>query len=237
MIVAFSPGRVNLVGEHTDYNDGLALPFAIARGVTVRAEPAPGDAVEVIASDLRERDRFDPSDLRAGAVGGWRAFARGVAAELAATGVRPRGARLEVSGDLPHGAGLASSAALTVALALALLAVADEPEGDRVALARLCSRVEGEWVGARTGLLDQLACLLAGEGAALLVDFRTLEHRAVPLRLEGWRLVCVDSGEAHDHATSGYNERRAECERAARLLGVASLRDAPDEPDALGALP
>jgi galactokinase len=137
-----------------------------------------------------------------------------------------RGGVVTIRGDVPRGSGLSSSAALEVALALALLAHAGEAEPDRRELARLCSRVENDWVGARTGLLDQLAALLGREGHAVRLDMRDLGARHVPLELDGWRLVTVDSGVEHSNAASGYNERRAECERACELLGVASLRDA-----------
>jgi galactokinase len=210
--VAFAPGRVNLIGEHTDYNEGLALPFAIDVGVTVRAHPLAERRIEAVAADLDERDEFSLDTVTPAP--GWRAFVRGVAAEL-----RPaRGARLHISATVPRGAGLASSAALSVALALAL-APGDELAPDRLALARLCSRVENEWVGARTGLLDQLACL---HGQAVLIDFRTLQVRPVALELGGWRLVTLDSGERHAHAVSGYNERRAECARARKLAGMGA---------------
>ena len=232
--VAFGPGRVNLIGEHTDYNQGLCLPFAVERGVTVSAEHgAPGE-VEATAVDLGETDRFALAEIAPAA--GWRAFVRGTAAELAATGVELPGARLEIEGDLPQGAGLSSSAALGTALALALLELAGAPESDRRELARLCSRVENAWVGAETGLLDQLAALLAREGHALLLDCRDLSAEHVPLELGDWTLAVLDSGESHAHAGSGYNERRRECREACRLLGVESLREATNEA-ALGALP
>jgi galactokinase len=128
-----------------------------------------------------------------------------------------------VESDLPIGAGLSSSAAFAVALALALLGLAGADEPDRVELAKLCSRVENEWVGARTGLLDQLAVLLGREGHALRLDCRTLETEQVPLDLGDWRLATLDSGEEHG---PGYNDRRDECERARRELGLESLRDA-----------
>jgi galactokinase len=233
---AFAPGRVNLIGDHTDYNDGLALPFAIDEGVTVLADAlAPGpdgeQRIEAYAADLGESDDFalaDPPPAE-----GWRAFVRGIAAELPRAGHPLSGARLQISGAVPAGAGLSSSAALEVALALALLGVAsagaDGASGsavDRTELAKLCSRVENDWVGARTGLLDQLASLYGGPDTALLIDFRTLAVEPVPLRLGEWRLVVLDSGERHEHASSGYNQRRAESAEACRLLGVASLRDA-----------
>jgi galactokinase len=234
---AFAPGRVNLIGEHTDYNDGLCLPFAIELGVTVSAEPLDARRVEVRA--LGEADEFDLDDVpREGAA--WRPFVRGVAAELVAAGHEVRGARLSIDSDLPIGAGLSSSAAIAVAVAFALLGTDDT---DRVELARLCSRVENEWVGARTGLLDQLAVLLGREGHALRLDCRTLATEHVPLELGDWSLATLDSGEEHAHgesgpaqpagsagcAATGYNRRRDECERARRELGLESLRDASAE--------
>ena len=221
--IAFSPGRVNLIGEHTDYNDGLCLPFAIERGVTVTAEPIDEARIEAGALDLAESDSFRLGSEAEGS-SGWRAFVHGIAAELAAAGHSIRGARLTIEGDLPRGAGLSSSAALAASLALALLAVAGEDEPDRRELARLCSRVETEWVGARTGLLDQLAVLLGREGHALRLDCRTLETEPVPLHLGDWTLATLDSGA--EHAQGAYNRRRAECERARLQLGLDSLRDA-----------
>lgn len=200
---AFAPGRVNLIGEHTDYNDGLCLPFAIERGVTVTAE-------------LGGPEADDP-------------FVRGATAEL---GLPP--CRLEVESDLPQRAGLASSAAYTVAVSLALCAAVGTDAPDRLELARVCSRVETDWVGQPTGLLDQLACLYGEAGHALRLDIRSLAVQAVPLQLHGHRLATLDSGAPRSLAGSGYGERRAECERAARELGLGSLRDAgADDADRL----
>jgi galactokinase len=227
-VVAFGPGRVNLIGEHTDYNGGLSLPFAIAQGVTVTATAIDGDDLVAVARDLGEDDTFPLGDPSRDA-DGWRAFVRGVAAELQADGLPVRAARLEITGDLARGSGLSSSAALEVALCLALLGLAGEDDPDRPALARLCSRVENDWVGAQTGLLDQTAVLLGEPGAALRIDFTTMATTPVPLDLGDWRLVTLDSGDTHDLATGGYNERRAECAEAVRLLGVGSLSDASAE--------
>jgi galactokinase len=234
-VTAFAPGRVNLIGEHTDYNEGLALPFAISDGVTVRATPVAGGRIYAVAADLGARDEFELGDR--GRVRGWRAFVRGAVAELGGAGHEVAGARLEISGTVPRGSGLSSSAALEVALCLALLAVSGLPVPDRIDLARICSRIENEWVGARTGLLDQIASLFGELDTALRIDFRSLEVTPVPLELGGFALVTLDSGERHANAgpgeagggADGYNQRRAECARACELLGVHSLREVTHE--------
>jgi galactokinase len=221
---------VCLIGEHTDYNDGLALAFAIAESVTVDARRlGPGkDGIERVrahAVDFGERDEFALADPPPGERG-WRAYVRGAVAELARAGLRPVGASLEIEGGVPRGAGLSSSAALEVALALALLGLAGaEHEIGKTELAKLCSRVENEWAGARTGLLDQLASLYGVAQEAMQIDFQSLAVEPVPLRLGDWRLVTLDTGERRENASSGYNERRAECALACELLGVGSLRE------------
>jgi galactokinase len=220
-VVARAPGRVNLIGEHTDYNDGLCLPFAIEQGVTVTAELRDGDEVVAEALDVGEKDRFP---LAAPApVSGWRAFVRGAVAELRAAGHPVPAAALTMTGDVPRGSGLSSSAALEVALTLALLGLAGVREPDRLALAKLCSRVENDWVGAQTGLLDQISSLFGREGHALRLDVAALSIEPVPLDLGDWSLVTVDSGASHDLAEGGYNERRAECRAACEALGVEHL--------------
>jgi galactokinase len=208
---AFAPGRVNLIGEHTDYNGGLSLPFAIGEGLTVTVE--------------RDGGSDDP-------------FVRGTTAELRAAGVAAPDVRVSIEGDLPQGSGLSSSAALAVALCLALLRISGAPEMDRLEIARLCSRVENDWVGAQTGLLDQIASLFGTRGHAMRIDFASLGVRDVPLELAGWKLAIVDSGEQHSNAEGGYNERRRECAEAASRLDVVTLsaadRDAAERlPDPL----
>ncbi len=223
---AFGPGRVNLIGEHTDYNGGLALPFAISQGVIVDAAAVDDLVIRAHALDLGEDFAFSVTQRER--EHGWRAFVIGMAAELEALGVDIGGAKLKIGGDLPRGAGLSSSAALEVALCLALLALAgvDADEPGRLELARVCARVENEWVGAQTGLLDQLASLFGEPDAALLIDFATLAVEPVPLRLCGWRLVVLDSAQRHEHADGDYNKRRAECAKACELLGVQTLSEA-----------
>jgi galactokinase len=223
-IAAFAPGRVNLIGEHTDYNQGLCLPFAIEAGVTVTAEPAAGRAIEARTLGLREEDRFELGERSPGV--GWRRFVRGSAGELQDAGVEVGPARIEIASDLPVGAGLASSAALCVALCLALCSVSESPVPEPVELARLCSRVENRWIGARTGLLDQLASLCGRQGHAVRIDMGGPTVTAVPLPLDGHRLATLDSGASRELATAGYNRRREECEAACEALGVGFLREA-----------
>jgi galactokinase len=190
--------------------------------------------VRAHALDLGEEDEFALSDPPPAS--GWRAFVRGAVAELTRAGLEPVGASLTISGDVPRGAGMSSSAALEIALALALLTLAGtEGEIGRTDLARLCSRVENEWAGAQTGLLDQLTSLYGEPNMAVRIDFQTLSVEPAPLELDGWRLVTLDSGERRDNATSGYNRRREECAQACELLGVRSLREA--SPVEVGRLP
>jgi galactokinase len=223
-VIAFAPGRVNLIGEHTDYNGGLALPFAIGAGVTVTARARAAATIEAVACDLGERDAFPLADVQPAP--GWRAFVRGAVAELRLAGLDLRGASLAITGTVPRDAGLSSSAALEVALCLALIGLTGEPPPDRIALAQLCSRIENRWVGARTGLLDQIASLCGAERHAVLIDFAALAVRSLPFEPDNHLLVTLDSGDARLIARSGYNERRAECERACAALGVERLSDA-----------
>jgi galactokinase len=209
-IRAFAPGRVNLIGEHTDYNDGLCLPFAVGFGVTVTAELRDGGGV--VAPGLPDDDPY----------------LRGAVAELRAAGIDLPGCTLDVESDLPQEAGLSSSAALCVALVLALCGAAGAEPPAPAELARLCSRIENEYTGVETGLLDQLASILGEEGRAVLLDMRTLDAQPVELDLGGHMLAVLDSGTSRSLAESGYNQRREECRRAAGLLGVESLRDARD---------
>jgi galactokinase len=227
---AFAPGRVNLIGEHTDYNDGLCLPFAIERGIVVTADRLPrGGHIEAHALDLREHDRFPlRHDTAPADAGGWRSFVRGAVAELRRGGLEPTPCRLEIAGDVPPGAGLSSSAALSIALCLALCAVSAAEPPERIALARLCSRIENEWRGQETGLLDQLASLFGEEGRAVRIDMRGPQIRPVELGLAGHRLAVLESRAGRSLADSGYNERRHECRLAAAALGLESLRDADE---------
>ena len=184
----------------------------------MRAQPRDGEEVVARALDVGEEDRFALD--AAPPARGWRAFVRGAVAELAAAGLPVPAVELEISGDVPAGAGLASSAALEGALCLALLALADADDVDRLTLARICSRIEHRWVGAQTGLLDQIASLFGARERALRIDFLTLEIRSVALELGAFKLVTLDSGEHHDISTSQRGHQH--------LLDVGTERGAVD---------
>ena len=231
--VWLAPGRANLMGEHTDYNEGFVLPFALGQGVTAAASrrvgrrltvcsrQEPGDAVEV-----------DLDGLAPGRVTGWAAYPAGVAWALEAAGHRIPGACIAIDSDVPAGAGLSSSAALECATALALTSLAglDVPRAELVTIAR---RAENEFAGVPTGIMDQSASLLCRAGHALLLDCRTLENFQVPFDPDAARasLLLINTRARHELADGEYGRRRAECEEAARRLGIRSLRDLTDLAD------
>ncbi|MGE0028243.1 MAG: galactokinase [Thermoleophilia bacterium] len=228
-VVAHAPGRANILGEHTDHQRGLVMPFALARGITVTGVRTGGRTAEVLALDVAAEDRFGLDDVPGAGAGDWRAYVRGTLAEMErAAGPLP-GMRLTVTGDLPMGAGLSSSAALGSAVALAALALAGAREMERFLLAAVLRRVEWEWAGVRTGLMDQLAVLVSREGHALLADMATLETRDVPMGAA--RFAGRDTGR-RSVADGRYQERIDECAEAARLLGLPDLHGAAAAADA-----
>jgi galactokinase len=233
--VWYAPGRVNLIGEHTDYNEGWVLPFALGTGV-VAAAARRGDGVLAIRSRQEPGDRadLDLAALRPGSVQGWAAYPAGVAWALADAGYPVPGASLAIDSDLPQGAGLSSSAALECAAALALtgLAGVDVPLPELAGLAR---RAENEMAGVPSGIMDQSASLLCRQGHALLLDCRTRQTSAVPLdpAAGGMALLVVDTRARHSLTDGRYSLRRQECEMAAQVLGAGSLRDVPGAPEVL----
>ncbi len=220
-----APGRVNLIGEHTDYNQGFVLPMAIDRAVVVAAAPRTDRQVRLQAINLEEGRQvlFGLDGLQPSPETRWSNYARGVLAMLERAGHRLGGLDLVYAGDVPIGAGLSSSAAVEVAIATAAtdLFGLDLPV---LELARLCQKAEHEFAGTQCGLMDQLISAAGQAGHALLIDFRTLNWEAVPLPA-GKDVVICDTGKRRGLADSAYNERRAQCEEGARRLGVASLRD------------
>jgi galactokinase len=221
-MVARAPGRVNLIGEHVDYNEGFVLPAAIDRDVIVVAAPRPDNEVHVLAVDRGETDRFTPLE-RFPRAAGWTSYVRGVARLLTETGVKIPGATLAIAGDVPQGAGLSSSAAIEVAVATALLALAKRNLPD-LQLVELCHRAEGEFAGVECGIMDQFVSVCATADHALFLDCRYLEYAHLPIPAE-YRLIATDSGQRRDLRSSAYNDRVRECRESARALGVRALRD------------
>jgi galactokinase len=221
---ARAPGRVNVIGEHTDYNGGFVLPAAIPQHTYVELRPRGGVAVEVWTRDINPA-----GDRQTYALGSeaprhdWLDYVQGVTHVLAVDGHRLAGFQLRIESDVPVGSGLSSSAALEISVLRALreafgLALSD------IELARIGQRVETDFVGAPIGIMDQMACSLAGDGHMLFLDTRSLHYEQIPLP-RGAQLVVIDSGVAHSHAGGEYRTRRDECARAAALLHVPQLRD------------
>jgi galactokinase len=223
-----APGRVNVIGEHTDYNDGFVLPVALPH--TTRAAVGRRTDGRVALASLQGDGavvELALTDLAPGRPDGWAGYPAGVV-----DGLRDRlagGVSVLVDTDVPVGAGLSSSAALTCSVALALSDLV-APELTRADLVELARRSENDFVGAPTGILDQSASLLCEAGHALFLDTRSRTTEQVPLDLAaaGLELLVVDTGTSHTHADGGYGDRRRECEEAAARLGVPALRDVPD---------
>ena len=232
-----APGRVNLIGEHTDYNDGFVLPFALSQRTTVTASITPGPHWTVRSSYEDAPVRFDRADLEPGRVPGWAGYVAGVVWVLRSAGVDVPVADIVVASDVPVGAGLSSSAALECATLAALLELsgADVPRSGWPALAR---RAENDYVGVPCGILDQSAAVLCRSGHALFLDCRSGEAQDVPFDLtaDGLAMLVIDTGARHRHADGEYAKRRATCEAAARSLGVPALRDVTDLAAALSTL-
>ncbi len=216
-----APGRVNLIGEHLDYNDGLVLPFAIDRSAIVTAAARSDRRIRVASV---QQDDIVEADLDTYLADGWASYVVGVAWALDEQGIDLPGFDLLIDSDIPLGAGLSSSAGLETATALALthLAGVDLAPLD---LALVCHRAETGFVGAPVGVMDQVASACATAEHALLLDCRSLELTQVPLTVPGCVLLVIDTRVRHDNTDGGYAERRASCERAAELLGVKALRD------------
>lgn len=226
-----APGRVNLIGEHTDYNDGFVLPFALPQRTVVAATPRPTDDWTVWSELTGETVDFGVAEVAApGRVTGWAAYVAGVVWALRDAGHPVPGAHLAIASDVPLGAGLSSSAALEAAVLAALVDLGglDLPAEHQP---RLAQRAENRYVGAPTGIMDQSAAIRCRAGHALFLDCRTEQVTHIPFDLDpaGLAVLVIDSRAPHRHADGEYAARRASCEQAAASLGVRALRDVPAE--------
>ena len=238
--IASAPGRVNLIGEHTDYNDGYVFPVAIDKYINIAARQRTDRRVTLHASDVNDAWEFNldaPQSIPQQAPA-WSHYLIGVASLLQVSGRKVAGIDAVITGDVPIGAGLSSSAALSVSATLAFLTAGSELVGDRFPvpenhkkeLAALCQRVEHEFAGVNCGIMDQTISLLGKENHALFLDCRSLEYEHVPLNLAGHYITICNTKVKRELAASEYNKRRAECERGVDILsqwipGISSLRD------------
>jgi len=230
-----APGRVNLIGEHTDYNDGFVMPAAIGFYTRVAVAPRPDRKLLIRSENYSEQVEFDLDHLPAAGAGHWSDYAIGVVKMLVRSGKQLGGTNLLVDGNVPQGAGLSSSASLEVAVGYALLAARaiDRTKINRTSLALLCQQAENEFVGARCGIMDQFVASHGKRGQALLLDCRSLEYRQLPLPADVALAICNTMAK-HNIAKGEYNQRRAECEAGVRALSkhlphVRALRDVTSE--------
>jgi galactokinase len=220
-----APGRINLIGDHTDYNDGFVLPTAINRRVVLAATPREDSRINVYAVDFKQWDCFDIRQEITSTPDGWGNYVRGMVSTLLQQddGARFNGMDAVIGGDIPIGAGLSSSAALEVAVGFTLLRLSGM-DIDGPSLAKAAQKAENNFVGMRCGIMDQFISCLGEAGHALLIDCRDLSYQSVPLAPQiTW--MIVDSGVHRGLVDAEYNARRRECETAARHFGVAALRD------------
>ncbi len=223
-----APGRVNLIGEHTDYNDGFVMPSAIGLRTRVSISPRVERKLSIYSEEFPQSFEFDLDDLPHHATGAWYDYVVGIAVTLQNAGHGRKGADLLVKSEIPIGAGLSSSAAIEVAAALALISL----EGAALPLlevAKLCQQTENAFIGARVGIMDQFVSCLGKAGHALLLDCRSLEFELIPIP-DRIRMVVCNTMIKHDHASGEYNRRREECEEGVRILAkwypnIRALRD------------
>lgn len=224
-----APGRVNIIGEHTDYNDGLVLPTTTSAYTTIRAQRRDDRRVCLESRNLNETITFSLSETGPSESPRWSDYARGVAVEIEAAGIDLRGADLCVDSNIPIGGGLSSSASFELAIAVALLDLAGK-NLDRKQLAQICQQAEIRFAGVNCGVMDQMAIAACERDHAMFLDCRSLETRSVRIP-EGLRLLVIDSGVRHQLPDSGYNDRATECREAVAILAarnesVITLRDA-----------
>jgi len=224
-----APGRVNLIGEHTDYNDGFVLPCAIDCDTVIAARPREDSIISAYSTNLHEEGSFDLAHAAEIRKGYWLNYIEGTARVLERKGFKIGGADIVLESDVPVGAGLSSSASLEMAVAMTLVRLGNQPI-DRKRMALACQEGEHEFTGAMIGIMDQFISAFGEEGMALLLDCRSLETVSIPVSLEHHALILCDTGVQHDLAASAYNDRRNECKEAVKKLsefipGIRSLRD------------
>ncbi|MEL6525903.1 MAG: galactokinase [Chloroflexota bacterium] len=219
-----APGRVNLIGEHTDYNDGFVLPMAIDREVWIAFVPTHTPSVRIISLDLEDEIRLSLNDYTKGEESAAE-YVKGIAWVLQQQGHAIQGFNAVMAGNVPIGAGLSSSAALELAIAYAFMVASNLQQAwDASQMALLAQKAENEWLGVKTGIMDQMISASGKEGSALLIDCRSLDTEALPVP-DNAAVIVLDTNTRRQLVTSAYNERRQQCEAAANYFGVPALRD------------
>ena len=224
-----APGRVNLIGEHTDYNDGFVLPMAIDRETVVAIAPRPDRMLRIWSLNLDDTQELDLNNLGAGRRGVWIDYVEGIASALASRGIALKGSDIALNSDVGIGSGLSSSAALEIAVGKALVFISGT-QIDRLSLALVGQTAEHVHVGIQCGIMDQFTSVHAAKGHAILLDCRSLEAKQIPLTLGEYQVVICDSRVRHTLAASEYNRRRQDCESGVKSLsavlpGIRALRD------------
>ncbi len=224
-LMVFAPGRINLIGEHTDYNDGLAFPAAVDKGIVMAVTKSTKTKTTAIAIDLNESYDFEMSNMEPLPDGGWRNYIIGVTAEIQKLGINVPTFQCAFSGDIPNGAGMSSSAALENSLVFALNELF-EFGLSKNQMIRVSQLAEHNFAGVKCGIMDQYASMFGEENSALLLDCRSVESEAFSIDFKDYRLLLINSNVKHELSESAYNDRRAVCEKVAELLKVNALRDA-----------
>ncbi len=227
-LIISAPGRVNLIGEHTDYNDGFVLPCAIDCQTIVAISPGQGTQIDVLACDYNQQDQFGSDDVFRKQAEEWKNHVRGIAASFLARGLQIGGAQIAIGGNIPQGAGLSSSASVGVALGKALAEINGLSGIDEIQIALIAQQSENDFVGCACGIMDQLASARSTAGHAMLLDCRSLDIQSIPIP-EDLGLLVIHSGIKRGLVDSAYNERREQCEKAARHYGVKALRDLDEQ--------
>lgn len=226
-LLVFSPGRINLIGEHTDYNEGFAFPAAINKGISVAIAKSKNDTSTIIALDKNESYSFSFEGIQAIKKGGWRNYVLGVISEMHKKGYSFGNFNLAFSGNVPGGAGMSSSAALENAIGFAInelfeLGISKEE------LIYISQKAEHNYAGVKCGIMDQFASMFGEKKSALLLDCRSITAEVFPFDLKEYKIILINSNVKHDLSETAYNERRAVCERVANMLNVEALRDATE---------
>lgn len=220
---SFAPGRINLIGDHVDYQNGLVLPMPVATGTAIAWKATQDSTVTIYAADFSGQDSFDAHAADRPDHVDWRSYCRGMFAHAASFGVQPVGMQIAIAGNMPRGSGLSSSASLCIALGRAM-AQAASAQIDPRALALAAQRTEHEFADVACGIMDQMAVALGQPGCAMLLDCRDLTTTDVAIP-SGWSVLGVESGVQRGLVDGAYNERRSQCEAACRALNIATLRD------------